>query len=84
MPLSEDFCGLLSQVGQDPHVVFHRGGEGPVGHAHLRHLVDAVARAPKAVGTPNHIEHHFDRSPAHRRHPAIEHDVGNLRGVRQQ
>jgi hypothetical protein len=33
-----------------------------VAHAHLRHR-DAVARAPEAVGTPDHIEHHFDLSP---------------------
>jgi hypothetical protein len=53
-----------------------------VAHAHLRHQ-DAVARAPEAVGTPDHIEHHFDLSPGHRRRPAAELDVGGLVGKQQ-
>jgi hypothetical protein len=46
-PLRPAFAGR-----RDTRVVFHRGGEGPVAHAHLRHR-DAVARAPEAEERPD-------------------------------
>jgi len=35
--LPDGLCGLLLEVCGDARVVFHRGVEGPMTHAYLRH-----------------------------------------------
>jgi len=82
--LPEGFCGLLLEVCRDAGIVFHRGGEGSVAHAHLGHAgVDVQDGVEGGVRSPElpEVERGVADTCRERLEGPFEHVIATLGGA---